>query len=208
MTRAQTIEADCLFLLTLGDGTGYREVWLENTRYWVPALDRREFHRKLSGIRVLGDGGFSAIPRITKDRYFTTQASCLWARVETRHAAKLLAEFEPQPTLILRDGETVKRTAFWHLDNVLDPIWALRANERLSQALGGIRKAGALDSLCTPPQAGIGAQTVQLEHLSARSYHPNEVVGTARPDGRKLKDAPDLQALREKHRKRREAVAA
>lgn len=209
MTRAQRIEADCLFWLTAGNGSGWREVWIESARYWIPTLDRREFDRKLSAIRVLGDGEISLVPRLGQDCYFTTSSSCLWARVESRHGAKLLADFKPEPTLVLRDGDTVKRTAFWWLDNPLDPIWALKANERLSQALGGIRKHAALDEHLVPPQASRGVQEIHLEAIRLRIYHPNQVVGSDRPDRRALKDAPDLQALREKHRQRREeAVAA
>ena len=210
MTRAEAMTADALFWLTRGNGSGVREIWIEQTRYWIPAGDHREFTRKLRGAQVLNDGALSFVPRMEEDSYFTVPSSCLWVRVETRHAAKLLAEFQPQPTLILRDGDTVKRTALWWLDQPLSALWALRANERLSQALKGIRKCGAQDELLVPPEARTGAQTVVLESLRLASFHPNQIVGSDRPDGRRLKDAPDLALARRRREEKakQEALAA
>lgn len=202
MTRRQRLENDCLFFLTGGTGKGMRETWIENSRYWTPSADRRDFDRKLQAVRMLG-GEISVLPRIAQDHVAFDAASCLWVRVETRDAAKRLSDFKVKPTLVLRDGETVKRTAFWWLTRELPWNWVLKANERLAYALHGLRKCAALSHMVVPPYASTGTQIVEIERITLAMYHPNEVVGG-------MKDPPDLEEARRRRMEKaeRQAVAA
>lgn len=198
MTRRELIELDCLYHLTGGTGRGFREVWIENHCWWIETTDRDDFARKLQAIRILR-GEISPVPRLRPDDSAPFDASaCLWVRVETRKAAEKLLAFEPKPTLILRDGLTVKRTAFWWLSRELPEPWLKRATERLAHHFGAPRMyADPARFNFAPPGSTVGVQPIGYERMTLDLWHPNQIVGG-------MKDAPNL----EEARRRREEKAA
>lgn len=210
MTRAQRIESDALFCVTAGrwHREALREIQVEGKPYFIPVVGRGEFDRKCQAVRLLG-GAVSMVPRLGTDRHFFDASCAIWVRLETGAAAAALEAFEPKPTIVLQDGDTVKRTAIWWLSLELASSWVLKANERLSHALGGVRAAATPRHLIVPPGACIGVQEVGVAELRLGMYHPDQVVGDSRPGGR-LADAPNLTALRKQHadRRERQAVAA
>lgn len=198
-------EIDALFTLTGGTfkQAGFRELHVDGRTHWIPTRDRREFERKLQAASLLG-GWVSLVPRIGTDRNWIDRSSVVWVRCETGAAMAALAAFEPQPTLVLQDGETVKRTAIWWLSVELNRAYLLKANERLFHELGGVKAAAWPEGWVSPPGPGTG---VRIASLTDALYHPDEVVGQARSGGR-LCDPPKRRWPRRVPHDAREAVAA
>lgn len=194
-------EIDALFTLTGGafDPNTYREFWIapadqfsDGKRLWVATGQRAEFERKLQAVSLLG-GWVSLIPRLHQDRHFIDRSAVAWVRIETGAARASLAAFTPEPTLILQDGDTLKCTALWWLSTELNRAYLLKANERLAHALGGVKAATFPEGWISPPGPGTDVRVAHLD-VDAR-YHPNQLVGDERPDGR-LADPPPKRNFR------------
>lgn len=191
---------DALFLMTAGTGKGERELWIGADRHYLPAADRTAYRVLVSRC------GSHDLPVWTSAMPRGGDSHCLWVRGESGKAVEVYREFEPEPTLVLKDGDTLSRTIFWWLDRPLSPEWLTKANERLAKHFGTLRRHARPEFLCAPPEALTGVQArpqrVIVEELRCVQYHPDAVVGRRRPGGR-LQDAPDPHAWRE-----REKVAA
>lgn len=198
-------ELDALFAMTGGtfNPAGFREIHVAGKTYWVPVADRAGFERKLQAASILG-GWLSLRPRIGRDRWYCDRSAVVWARCETGASMARLEMFEPRPTLILQDGESVKRTALWWLSVELNRAYLLKANERLAHAVGGVKAAAWPEGWIEPPGPGT---RVQIASLTDALYHPNEVVGAERPGG-KLIDPPRRRWPRRTPTNALEALAA
>lgn len=91
-----------------------------------------------------GDVTVSAVPLLEVGSFRLRQDSpVLWVRTETRDSCKRLARFRPEPTLVMREGDTCRQVALWSLTAPC-PIDKLeRANGRLSYSLRCKLKHGA-----------------------------------------------------------------
>ncbi len=147
-----------------------------------------------------GDVTISPVPRRVRGMDGADSHSCcLWARVEGARAGALLANFRPEPSLVLRDGSAKRWTALWLLSKPLPVSWAKQGNRRIAYRLRV--SAGAM---CDPEQFFLRPpgtevregkrsrfQTVRAVHVDPREYTPRQVVG-------RLKEAPDPNAWAER----------
>lgn len=128
----------------------------------------------------------------------------LWVRVEQKPAAEALRACArrtsqiPMPTVVLREGSSSRYTAFWALRQPVRSYEEVtRWNERLSFALGGRRGAAHPDRFSfAPPGSVIRREgkrpcVVTAAHVGMATYSVADVVD-------RLRDAPDLDALRER----------
>lgn len=67
-------------------------------------------------------------------------SGCVWARCETGKQVDALAAFDCEPTLILRDGSTVRHTAFWSVGRALSPEDGAKVNRHLAHKLRAPKK--------------------------------------------------------------------
>ncbi len=182
----------------LGFGTGFHEIRVDGHRTFLPTGRPRPFEIRLQTAAKRGVGcQVSLVPRMTPHDHLLEPSNVLWVRVENGTARSLLEQFEPQPTMILRDGDTVRMTALWALREPLrgsgaEPeVWCRRANERLSYALGGVRKHANPHSFLDAPGTPAGRGVVTVARFEPDLYDPREVVGH-------LPDAPSPDAWKEK----------
>jgi hypothetical protein len=90
--------------------------------------------------------GVSAVPR--RENGLPGRAGVLWAECESRKQASLLSRLPVPPSVILKAGSRVARTALWWLTEPLEPklkpglgwTWGEEANRRLAHALGCPKK--------------------------------------------------------------------
>jgi hypothetical protein len=118
----------------------------------------------------------------------------LWARTETGDAVARLSQFRPRPTLVLRDGATVQKTALWALTQPLDMALAERANKRLAYRLKCPHKHAMPKGYAFRPPGceirnGRRVPVVVVEFNPDATYTAGQVVGRDRPD-RGLPDPP------------------
>lgn len=82
-----------------------------------PGVDRRQW---IAGICEdfgwTGDVEWAARPYMDRgSRRLLAESGAVWARCESGAQVRALEAFDPEPSLVLRDGGTVRHTAFWFL---------------------------------------------------------------------------------------------
>lgn len=216
MTDRDALEL--LFAMLAGSGRGWHAVeYFEDGRRewcWLRAGQPRVPLR-----RPVSDAFVSTLERLAWEREpMLTPTPCvhhgrhlplalptvLWARCETRDSERRLGRFQPEPTLILREGASCRVTAFWALQKPLNLDHAERANRRLSMALETRRKHAELGFRFHPPGTVLRSGrsrpvAVVVAGGSEEAYPAGLVVGDdARRRARfpKLRDAPDPDAWR------------
>lgn len=159
---------------------------------WLPVPDRARFRRALGGAEKLASRSeLSPLPRSSESTEAIGQCSCLWARVESGKQLDALTKFTPAPSIVLRDGDTLRRTALWALTGELDEQWAERLNRRIAHKLGTPKKYAdpTRFTFTTPGAIGEGGKLVRVEHMIPEFYGAKEVAG-------RLQEAPDPHAWR------------
>lgn len=176
----------------LSTDRGYHEIQVNGEIEYVPIIMRPYFLRVLRGVAEQGSlGRVSLVPRSNPDSHSPGHhGEVLWVEVESGASAEALAKFKPAPTLILRKGATVYRTALWAMARPLTESWLTAANKRLAHALGTPKKYANLNHTILTPGSVVAGKTIEVESLSTNLYAPDQVVGRHRPDKRPLKDAP------------------
>lgn len=177
----------------LSTDKGVHEVQVNGEIEYIPVSERRYFLRVLQGVASQGSLGYvSLAPRNMPDRHAAApHCEVLWVEVESGPSAELLASFKPEPTLILRHGNTVRRTALWATSRPLTETWTVQAVKRIAHALSAPKKYARIEHVIPTPGSIVGPnKKVSVELLTANLYAPDEVVGKRRPDRRPLKDAP------------------
>lgn len=184
---------------TLYTGRGYFEITIGNERRHISTDDVDGFITTLAGAARLRERvRLGAAVHSSIDEAGELSSRVLWVRLESAKAVEQLDRFQPRPTLILRDGDNVKRTAFWELSKTLSWWWTLQANERLAHRLGGVRSDGDPSYRFAPPFAPLPRDRhIVVEHFEPVYYRADQVVGDARPDRRALPDAPARDAWRQ-----------
>ena len=152
----------------------------EDTPEWVPQMFIPWSSRR-AVIRAMGcqEAMIGLVPRRPGGGF--NEASCLWARLESTKEANALRRFRPAPTLVLREGRSVKRTVIWSLSTPLNLVWVEKANSRLSYRLGSKKRHGDIGFMTHAPTSPLstGKQT-WAEHMSDASYTAKQVVGMLR----------------------------
>lgn len=119
----------------------------------------------------------------------------VWVRCESGESGERLGRFRPAPTIVLREGGTARRTAFWAVTRRHTVEQALRANRRLAHSLRAPKKHGSPDDFWFAPcgtflrDGRARPVPVVVESCTGAVYRPREVYGW-------LRDAPDPDAWR------------
>jgi hypothetical protein len=137
----------------------------------------------------------SAVPRPQRGFGTAGLAHCLWVRTEGKKQLEKLARFRPRPTLVLEEGDSTRRIAFWALSEPLNYEWVIRANKRIAHALFAPKKWAEPEFMFNPPGSCLrdGRARPVLIRVAERNdelYSAKQVVG-------RLKDAPDPEAWRQ-----------
>ena len=149
-------------------------------------------------------GGLSLGAVGTQEKSFRrlADAQALWVRTESKRSQELLSRFRPKPTLIVREGQTVRCTAFWALREGLSTERTFggemspveNANRQLAHALGCPKKHCNPWFRFTPPdtidRSGKKPVPVHVMWEGDGLYEAAEVVSH-------LAAAPDPNAWRE-----------
>lgn len=199
-------ELGLLWAMTAG-ARGFHVIeWRHETeglqRHWVEVGNKRRF---VELVDWLGRGmsleiAVSAVPRPERSHGTAGLSSVLWARTEGKEQLRFLERFRPRPTLVLEEGDTTRRTAFWALSSPLNYEWTVLGNKRIAHALRAPKKHAEPEFMFNPPGSCLrdGRARPVLIRVAERTdalYHANDVVGRTRPGGA-LKDPPDPDAWR------------
>lgn len=130
-----------------------------------------------------------SIPRTRGDN--TTTARAFWVRLEGKDSNKFLGWFKPQPSVIIREGQSSKRTAIWFLREPIRWKGIVRGNERLAYKLRAPRVYADPDGRFSIPAPGCCLRErrkrpvpVRVERLTEETFEPLQVIGH-------LRDAPE-----------------
>ena len=163
----------------LGSSGGFHAFRFEDAdTAWVDVPDRRRFTRCCQGAVEVG-----AVPYGDESYQHHGDSAVLWARIESGASLALLRAFKPYPTLLLREGQTVRYTALWAVHKPLSPENVERANKRIAHALKTAKK-WAHPKFMFQPAGSKGARSVEVAYQSAELYPVGRVIG-------RLADAPE-----------------
>jgi hypothetical protein len=132
----------------------------------------------------------------------TLPCHALWAVVDTGEGAAKLARFRPRPTIVLREGDTIKRTAVWALTRPLQWEYTVKGNRRLAHQFQGPKKFVQPDhALRTPGSFVVDGRVVPIP-VVPDELNPQGLY-TAAQVVKHLREPPDPNGWR----KRQEAAA-
>lgn len=83
------------------------------------------------------------------------KGSVLWARIDSAKACTGLERFRFPPTLVVREGRSIRRWALWALARPLDPYDIEQLNRRIASRLGATQKHGETDRMVWMPGAWV-----------------------------------------------------
>lgn len=138
----------------------------------------------------LSDVAVSLVPRRDQSEHAVGLAGVMWVKLDTGAQLKRLQAFRPGPSLVLREGESVRRTAVWFVDPHPNVVQLERGNRRLAHAVGAKKKYADATTLVHPPGVVLRygrdrrPVVVHVEHYSGEFFTPGQVAG-------RLRDAPD-----------------
>ena len=103
----------------------------------------------------------------------------LWADCDDPNSLEALADFQPQPPIVINSGHG--RHAYWPLWPPVRPDQAERANRRLAHALGADTAAADAARVLRPPATinhkGAQPVAVTIERLEVEIFEADHVVG-------------------------------
>jgi hypothetical protein len=185
------VTGDSLWAVLWGAPGQLHEVRVGPARCWVPVEQRRAF------VRLLGEDDVfvSPVPRAHPDDLSWAQTHVLWARLETPECAALLGRMRVGPTLVIREGQSSRRTALWALSAPLEGPWIIRATERLAHVLKGRRATASPTSVIPSPFTRITVGRARPS--SCFIEYESETFATAREIVGGLRDAPERHDWRQ-----------
>lgn len=169
-----------------GDGDHELRWFADGERHavWIPTADPRDrFDRMLRGLALQSRAGLaedvslSLLPRLRLDRRFVVNGAALWVRTESGEAVRRLEGFRAKPTLILHEGDTVRKLAIWVLSKEHEPERIAEANRRLAHALKCPKIRGRTDFMLPVPGSMVGRNEVVAEVVSGELWPAAWVVG-------------------------------
>jgi hypothetical protein len=159
----------------------------ERIRLWVPCRSQARLRRALR----IADCHVSPVARREENTYSLTRAHMLWARLERPECVQRLTRFQPSPTLVIREGASARRWAYWALSEPLHGFAVDEANRRLAWALRGRRSAATATTLVLSPFARLQRGDPFCEFESDTISSPGRIVG-------RLSDPPSVNAWRDR----------
>ena len=169
---------------------GFHVVRDDAASWFVKGADRRKL---LKAIELHGPVcTVSTVPCLDLGSFrMRGDSGCLWVRTETKDSARRLARFTPEPTIVLREGDTVRQVALWWL-TALCPAGKLeRANGRLSYALRTKLKWGTAGFEFHPPGTVIRQKRREIEVTAVGGTGEPVPVGRLLGGLRDRPDPPD-----------------
>lgn len=131
-------------------GHGWHVVRAEQN-WWVKADCPARLAKTIEG-HGPRDLSVSIVPYLELGQYRVRGDSpCLWVRTETRDACRRLTRFKPEPSIIIREGSSVRSVALWWLQEPIPAEKLERANGRLSYCLRTKLKHGTSGFEFAPP---------------------------------------------------------
>lgn len=127
-------------------------------------------------------------------------ATAFWVRVEGTVQNRWLAGFQPQPTIVLREGSSSRRWAVWALEHPVRWVGVDRANRRLAHRMRAPKKWAEPERLWLPaPGCCLRRDRARpvpivVERLEAVTFTGLGVVGDRVVDGRRHRALPDAPA--------------
>lgn len=188
-----TLDPGELAVLFGGTGTDYHHVTLGGHHTHVQTCDTGRLRRLLAS-----PGDFpcriSVVPRTRPDGPVLYGAShVLWAALASGAHERALTRFRPAPSLVVREGDTLRRVAVWWLS---DPV-TLGPQEdgcrRIAHALGTAKKYADPGFMLPVPGSRVGRNRVRVEFLDPEPRSWDRVAGGLRP----APDPVDWRALKE-----------
>jgi hypothetical protein len=180
----EAIQALQLFTGWAGGWTPVERHAQDRTRaFWRPAmapglpdtvrdLDERYGHELTIGL-----------PQPKRFAGGTARATILWTRVENGGQYEKAKELRPLPSMVLREGGTLKRLLIWALEERLPWTEVVAANKRIAYRLG-TRQADADPDLLRIPCPGTRLRAGRVKpvpvvcaRLETTSYSCREVTG-------------------------------
>jgi hypothetical protein len=163
---------------------GYVRVQLDE----LPRLSRITLRRPVDAL-------VGMVPRTVRDPLAVQSGSMLWVCVTGTKSNGLLERFRPVPSIVLREGDTSRRTAAWPLRKALPYEWLERANRRLAHHLRAPKVTCAPETLLAPPGASVMGERktptpIVVERFEMDGFLARDVV-------KRLRDAPDPHAWRD-----------
>jgi hypothetical protein len=143
-----------------------------------------------------GEPIVNVVPCVEQGRFLLRRpVGMLWARTDSRDSARRLRAFRPAPAIVLREGATIRYTAFWLLDGLLTHDELERFNRRLAHRLRTPKKWCGVEFRVPLPGTFLRSGRSRPVHVRMPRCVPavhswEEIVG-------KLRDAPDPDAWRE-----------
>lgn len=110
-----------------------------------PGVGRRGWVESICGdFGWRGDIEWSARAYLDRgSRRLMGDTGASWVRAETGHQVAALEAFDPEPSLVLREGGTVRHVAFWFHPRPLGPDAGERLNRHLAHRLRCAKKWAA-----------------------------------------------------------------
>jgi hypothetical protein len=131
--------------LTYSNGSNRRTKWL-------PVKDYARFLHVVPELAWEADAELTVCPLMDRGSYrLAADAGVIWTRVESRKAAASLARFRPSPSLVLREGGSVRRVAVWAVRKRLSPMDAEKVGRHLAHKLGTAKKWASTAFTLRPP---------------------------------------------------------
>lgn len=186
---------DQLWAMCAGAGRGYFLFTFADPddSFFVPVGARLCFSALVEGQAWDREPSMRAVPMVAAGNHrLHDLSSVLWARVETGESARLLEAFRPRPTLVLRDGQTMKRTALWALHTPLNLDWVKELNRRLQHRFAAPKKFAETDFSFHPP--GVFLRWGRSKPLEVWAEHVGDGLYGAREIGGQLPQSPDPEA--------------
>lgn len=177
-----------LWAMLGGWGNGVHLWRLGEQVVWMPVEQEARFRRALAAFAASGRPvSLAAAPRRGRGSAAVAPPGVLWARVESGDSLRRLRGFRPSPTLVLRDGDTVRHTALWALARPIKGSWhegAREANRRLAGYLRTPKKHAELGFEFSPPGMVVGRSRSRVVAASGELHDPAAVAGwlPASPD--------------------------
>lgn len=147
----------------------------------VRAADERRNDEVLLGLPLMRRFGGAAV------------ATMFWTRVEGSDQEKRLGWFKPAPSLVLREGSSSRRIAFWPLEYPIRWSGVHRGNRNIAHRVGAAKKHAEPERLWIPAPGTCLRRDrarpvpVVVERLDIATFTPLAVIG-------KLKEAPPADA--------------
>jgi hypothetical protein len=184
-------ETAARFLAAIAGGAGRGELLelryrLEDGQRMGQVFDRPDRLRGLATRAIMlgrrTDVYVGCAPRTRRrgGRDAIDRASVLWADCDGEHAVAALAQFEPQPAIMIASGTGRNCHAYWPLTKPLGRDAVEHANRRLAHALGA------------DPASADAARILRIPGTLSHKHHPPTTVEAIRLDTDRRVDAGDV----------------